>query len=226
MTASSECLGVQTSRRSFSNGQEICVVGEPGEQWFRVDAGAARQIAISRDGRRQIVDLLLKGDYFGFTVNAHYDFTVEAATHGTIISCFSRRAVEQRAFVDPEIAYDLIRITLTSLERIQATLMVIGQVTSTEKVASFLLNLSSRLSEEDCQRLVLPVTRYDIADNLALSVETVSRALTSLKQHSAIRMSESPSTIILNRRALERLLENRRSLSQGRRSAAPPRLSH
>jgi CRP/FNR family transcriptional regulator, nitrogen fixation regulation protein len=209
MMESSEFLGVQASRRSFSKGQEICVAGEPGEQWFRVDAGAARQIAIARDGRRQIVDLLLKGDYFGFTAHTHYDFTVEAAVHDTIVSCCPRPAVEKATVVDPAIARDLIRITLTSLERLQAMLMVIGQVTSTEKVASFLLNTSSRLSERDCERLVLPVTRYDIADNLALSVETVSRALSSLKRASAIRMSESPNTIILNRRALERLLENR-----------------
>jgi CRP/FNR family transcriptional regulator, nitrogen fixation regulation protein len=221
-----EFLGVQASRRSFSNGQEICGMGEPGEQWYRVDAGAARQISIARDGRRQIVDLLLVGDYFGFSVQTHYDFTVEAATGDTVISCFSRRSVEKLAESDPALACELLRITMASLARLQTTLMVLGRVTSTEKVASFLLNLSSRLSHEDCERLVLPVTRYDIADNLTLSVETVSRALTSLRQHCAIRMSESPSTIILNRRALERLLENRKSSSQSRRSAAPPRLSH
>lgn len=220
MMQPAEFLGDLASRRRFTNGQEICAEGEPGEQWFRVDAGAARQIALARDGRRQIVDLLLKGDYFGFTAHAHYGFTVEAAAHDTVISCYSRRAVEKLAIVDPEIAYDLIRITLTSLERLQATLMVIGQITSTEKVASFLLNLSSRLTHDDCERLVLPVTRYDIADNLALSVETVSRALTSLRQHSAIRMSDSPSIIILNRRALESLLENRKPSSPGRRSPA------
>src|SRR5689334_8773860 len=62
--------------RTVSAGQEICVKGEPAEQWYRVDAGAARQIAIAKDGRRQIVDLLLLGDYFGFTSQTHYGFTV------------------------------------------------------------------------------------------------------------------------------------------------------
>jgi CRP/FNR family transcriptional regulator, nitrogen fixation regulation protein len=220
MMQTSEFLARPANRRRFASGQEICAVGQPGEQWFRVDSGAARQISIARDGRRQIVDLLLQGDYFGFTIHTNYEFTVEAASHDTLISCYSRRAVEKLALDDPNIAYDMVRIALTSVERLQATLMVIGQVTSTEKVASFLLYLSSRLTHADSERLVLPVTRYDIADNLALSVETVSRALTSLRQYSAIRMSESPSTIILNRPALERLLEHRKMTSPGRRSPA------
>jgi CRP/FNR family nitrogen fixation transcriptional regulator len=226
MRQPSEFLGTLASRRSFSNGQEICVAGEPGEQWYRVDAGAARQISISRDGRRQIVDLLLVGDYFGLTAHAHYDFTVEAAAGDTLICCFPRHAAERLAEVDPVLACDLIRIALTSLARLQATLLVLGRVTSTEKVASFLLHLSSRLTRQDCERLVLPVTRYDIADNLALSVETVSRALTSLRQHNAIRMSGSPSIIVLNRLALEQLLDHRRSPSHDRRTALPPRWSH
>jgi CRP-like cAMP-binding protein len=38
-------------------------------------------------------------------------------------------------------------------------------------------------------RLWLPVTRYDIADYLALSVETVSRSLTGLKERGVIALS-------------------------------------
>jgi CRP/FNR family nitrogen fixation transcriptional regulator len=38
------------------------------ECWYRVISGAARRFALRADGRRQTVDLLLPGDFFGFGV--------------------------------------------------------------------------------------------------------------------------------------------------------------
>jgi CRP/FNR family nitrogen fixation transcriptional regulator len=50
---------------------------------------------------------------------------------------------------------------------------------------------------------VLPVSRYDIADYLAVSVETVSRSLTDLKQRGVIKLSGTRVLRIVNREALE-----------------------
>jgi CRP/FNR family nitrogen fixation transcriptional regulator len=50
---------------------------------------------------------------------------------------------------------------------------------------------------------VLPVSRYDIADYLAVSVETVCRALTDLRQRGVIRLAGKRTIKILNRSALE-----------------------
>ena len=40
--------------------------------------GSARRCVIRPDGRRQIVDLLIPGDFFGFSERNEYDSTVEA----------------------------------------------------------------------------------------------------------------------------------------------------
>ena len=49
----------------------------------------------------------------------------------------------------------------------------------------------------------LPVTRYDIAEYLAVSVETVSRAITDLQQRAIITLIGTRTVKILNRGALE-----------------------
>ena len=59
-------------------GQEICSQGRSADCWYCVMSGAARRCVIRLDGRRQIVDLLLPGDVFGFTAGDEYDYTVEA----------------------------------------------------------------------------------------------------------------------------------------------------
>jgi CRP/FNR family nitrogen fixation transcriptional regulator len=80
--------------------------------------------------------------------------------------------------------------------------MILGGVTAVEKVGSFLLSLYGRASERRGQ-VELPVTRYDIAEYLAVSVETVCRAITDLQQRGVITLAGKRTIKILNRGALE-----------------------
>jgi CRP/FNR family nitrogen fixation transcriptional regulator len=63
--------------------------------------------------------------------------------------------------------------------------------------------MAARLSRASSRRVALPVSRYDIADYLAVSVETVSRSLTDLKHRGVIRMSGTRTLEIMDRDALE-----------------------
>jgi DNA-binding transcriptional regulator YhcF (GntR family) len=49
----------------------------------------------------------------------------------------------------------------------------------------------------------LPFSRYDIADYLAVSVETVSRSLTDLKRRGLIKFTGTRVVRIVNRNALD-----------------------
>ena len=71
------------------------------------------------------------------------------------------------------------------------------------KVSSFLLKMAGRLSDQTLDHVDLPISRYDIADYLGLSVETVSRSLTSLKNRGLIALSGPRSVRIIDRDALE-----------------------
>jgi CRP/FNR family nitrogen fixation transcriptional regulator len=184
-------------------GQEICGQGRPAESWYFVIAGAARRCAIRADGRRQIIGLLLPGDFFGFTAFDEYDCTVEAIAEATVLAAYPRRRVELLADSDPKLARELRQLTFEAMSRLQAQLMTLGRITALEKVGSFILEMATRLSQGHPDTVALPVTRYDIADYLAVSVETVSRSLTDLKQRGVIRVSGTRTVKIMDRGALE-----------------------
>ena len=78
-----------------------------------------------------------------------------------------------------------------------------GRITAREKVGNFLVEISDRLPREQNDRVVLPVSRYDIADCLGISPETVSRSLTDLKNRGVIRLLSTRTVMIVDRSALD-----------------------
>jgi DNA-binding transcriptional MocR family regulator len=63
--------------------------------------------------------------------------------------------------------------------------------------------MAERLSDQILDRVDLPMSRYDIADYLALSVETVSRAMTDLQQRGAIALAGTRRVTIVDRHAFQ-----------------------
>jgi CRP/FNR family transcriptional regulator, nitrogen fixation regulation protein len=182
-------------------GQEIPNDPGPAGHWYYVISGAVRRCAVRSDGRRQIVDLMLPRDFF-FVSDNQNDATIEAIADETALASYPGPRVELLAEREAEFARELRDVAFQSLTRSQTQLLIVGRVTAQEKVGSFLLWLHERASDGGGQ-VVLPVSRYDIADYLAVSVETVCRALTDLRQRGVIALAGKRTIKILNRSALE-----------------------
>lgn len=184
-----------------NRGQKLPRSESSAGHWYCVISGAARRCALRTDGRRQILDLMLPRDFF-FVRGDGDEVTIEAIVDETALASYSGEGIEQLAERDPKFGRELRDVAFRALGRSQAQLMIVGGVTALEKVGSFLLSLDGRSSGEDGQ-VVLPVSRYDIADYLAVSVETVCRSFTNLQQRGAIRLAGKRTVKILNRAALE-----------------------
>jgi CRP/FNR family nitrogen fixation transcriptional regulator len=182
-------------------GQEIPNSPGPAGHWYCVIVGAVRRCTIRSDGRRQILDLMLPQDFF-FVSHSKRDGTIEAVVEETVLASYPGARIEQLAERDPLFARELREVALQSLTRSQGQLQILGGVTALEKVGSFLLSLDGRALETRGQ-VELPVTRYDIAEYLAVSVETVCRAITDLQHRGVITLAGKRTVKILNRGALE-----------------------
>ena len=104
---------------------------------------------------------------------------------------------------NPETARELRQVAFETITRLQAQLLTLGRITAIEKVGSFLLDMARRSAPGRRNSVALPVSRYDIADYLAVSVETVSRSLTDLKQRGVIKFSGTRTLKIVDPDALE-----------------------
>ena len=79
-------------------------------------------------------------------------------------------------------------LRLPAPHRLQRQILILGRASAVGKVSAFLLDMADRLSVDDRCRVDLPMSRYDIADYLVMSVETVSRSLTALRSHGTIAL--------------------------------------
>jgi CRP/FNR family nitrogen fixation transcriptional regulator len=186
----------------YQRDQEVYREESPVGCWYRLISGAARRYAVRPDGRRQIVDVLLPGDMFGFGTQGRHAFSADAIADGSVVARYPIARIEALAASEPSVAQEVRELILKSMERLHALLLVLGRTTAEEKVGGFLLLMQGRFGCGPADRLVLPLTRYDVADYLALSVETVSRCLTTLKQRGVISLSGPRQIGIIDRDAL------------------------
>jgi CRP-like cAMP-binding protein len=197
----------------YEAGESVYRCNDPIEYWYRVVRGAARKSALSGDGRRHIVDFMLPGDFFGLARPRH--FCVEALFPGTLIARYPRVSVERLADCDPLIARNIRELAFEAIARLQGRMVILSRSKALERVSSFLLEMVDRSRISPSHAVFLPMSRYDIADYLGLAVETVSRALTELRQRHTIAFRSVRQVRICDRAALEGLAEKR---------AEPPRI--
>ena len=196
---------------SYYRHQEIYGPTGAEEYWFCILSGAARKYLLLADGRRRIDDFLLPGDFFGFRARHTEFFAADAIVAGTEVARYPRRGVEAAADSDPRLARQIREVAFESISRSQARLLILGRVTAREKVHAFLDEMAHRSFDGPTNAVVLPMSRYDIADYLAVSVETVSRALTDLKRRGTIRAAGTRRIEILTHELTEDGLHRLRS---------------
>ena len=151
------------------------------------------------DGRRQLIDFLVAGDCFGL-LGARYTYSVEAITRSTLVRA-SRATLAAAVREQPGMAERLIEHAAADLARAHEQMLLLGRKNAQEKVASLLLELARRTDADEARPTFrLPITRQEMADHLGLTIETVSRIMTRLKEEGLIALP-TPSDVTLQRPA-------------------------
>jgi CRP/FNR family transcriptional regulator len=166
----------------FAPGAVMLMEGDVANHLFRITSGVVKVYRTLPDGRCQITGFLFAGDFIGLAPQDHYVSGV-VAVGAVTASRFPRKKVEQLVEVSPLVARLLLSRTCGELIAAQDQMLLLGRKTAAEKVASFLLMIERRLSGAV---LTLPMTRTDIADYLGLTIETVSRTLSQLREDQVI----------------------------------------
>jgi CRP/FNR family nitrogen fixation transcriptional regulator len=177
--------------------QQVFGQGEAVTAFYHILTGAVRSSKLMADGRRHIDAFHLPGELFGFERGTQHRSMAEALGTAQII-------VYERARLEDTTHTTFARMALaTAMERAQDHAVLLGRCTAVEKLAAFLVDLGDRLRTEIIE---LPMDRYDIADYLGLTMETVSRTLWQLDRKSLISIAQTRKIWIRDRVKLARLV--------------------
>jgi CRP-like cAMP-binding protein len=202
-----EALRAAAQRMTVARGREIYAEGSPATHFYAVARGAVRICKLMADGRRQITEFAVAGDMFGLDGAAQHLLGAEAITDVTLLR-YARRSVEALAERESAVARTMQAVALRQLAAAQMQMVLLGRKTARERVASFLLDFANRttIARQDFV-LDLPMSRYDVADHLGLTVETVSRVLTGMRRNGLIAMEDAQHIRIRDRARLAETAE-------------------
>lgn len=200
-------LAKASRKTAAESGAALLGEAERIDRYANILSGVVKLTKTLSDGRQQIVGLQFAPDFLGRPFRSESTLNAEAATDVTLCS-FPKDAIERMMRESPELERRLYRQALNELDDARDWMVTLGRKTASEKIASLLLMIAhhaepSMVAGRNSARFDLPLTRADIADFLGLTIETVSRQLTRLRNEKIISIENNRLIIVLDLRRLK-----------------------
>lgn len=211
---------------------QLCAMGEhialkrgevmPGElgqdRLIYLAKGSAKLIASSGKDQNQVLAFYFAGDVA--TVLQHHgeDIRLIALTELELVS-FPSGAFLDLAQGAPEVLRSVLARSLQALHRSREKMMQLGNRSARHRVADFLVSIAERTngcSSGLCQ-LDLPMSRRDIADSLCLTIETVSRQFTELRELGLLETQGRSGVILFDLQKLAAEAGHTKQITKNRR---------
>jgi len=189
------------SRRNLKPQEILFHQGEESE-WLYVVRGGQLKLSINEsDGREQIMRIAVAGQLIGYDTidDLHHPYSATALTPARLCGIRHRdmlRVLDQNL----EVSKRMVQLLNEELSQAQALIHILGQKSSAEKIALFLLSLVPQ-QNHDGDDVEMPLSRREMADMLGLTEETVSRLMAELKRAGIIEAPRGHIRI-LNRKGL------------------------
>jgi CRP/FNR family transcriptional regulator len=183
-------FALHTRHSHHGPGDTLAAEADASGGYAMIVEGVIKLTRLMEDGRQQMVGLQFPSDLLGRLYSSVNPTTAEAVSE--IELCRMPRPVLEDTLARSADAKDfLLRRSLQELDDAREWMVTLGRKTAAERVASILLlfALRNRNSEDDADRAVtfdLPLIRADMADFLGLTIETVSRQISKMREDGVI----------------------------------------
>jgi CRP/FNR family transcriptional regulator len=166
---------------------------------YAVRSGCVKTMTESANGDEQIVGFHLPGELLGLDGFAEGSHTCNAVALETSSVCeLPLNQLDALCQKLPGLQKQIRRIMGKEVSNDHKLLLLLGKMTAEERLASFLLSLSSRMEERHWKESEFNLTmpRQDIANYLGMAVETVSRLFASFQSEKTIEVDRRHITIL------------------------------
>ncbi len=164
--------------RPLQKGDYLYNSGDDFHSIYAVRSGSIKTFSESEQGDEQITGLYLPGELMGLDAIHEGRHPCSAIALETTSLCeIPFETLEDLSSEIPELHHQLFRVMSKEIASDQSLLMLMAQKSAEERLAAFLVNLSSRLKQRNFSEseFNLSMSRKDIGNYLGLTIETISR---------------------------------------------------
>lgn len=164
--------------RPLHKGEHLFNTGDNFHSIYAVRSGSIKTFTESEQGDEQITGLYLPGELIGLDAIHDEKHPCSAIALETTSLCeMPFDTLEDLSTQIPELHHQLFRVMSKEIASDQSLLMLMAQKSADERLAAFLVNLSSRLKARNFSETEfnLSMSRKDIGNYLGLTIETISR---------------------------------------------------
>ncbi|MDH3671203.1 MAG: fumarate/nitrate reduction transcriptional regulator Fnr [Gammaproteobacteria bacterium] len=177
--------------RPLHRGEYLFCQGDRLKSLYAVRSGSFKTYSLGEDGNEKILGFHLPGELLGLAGLGHGEYRAAASALETASVCavpFDR--LQDLADHLPSLNHQLHKIMSQRISRDQEVLLLLGDKSAQERLATFLLNISSRFAERgfSAREFNLSMSRQDIANYLGLTLETISRTFSHLQKDGALEV--------------------------------------
>lgn len=160
---------------------------EESDMLVYVGSGAIKLVAHASEEREQVVAFYFSNDVLTVPALGAHSYSLRGL-NDTSLLLFSYPQFLARSRGDAHILNGLLDRHSVSLHRSREKTIALGRKTATERLACFLVSMAERIgkTENGSVWIELPMSRKDIADSLGLTIETVSRQFSRMRDEGMI----------------------------------------
>jgi len=176
-------------------GQTLIEEGQVDAPLYTLQAGWAFRFKTLSDGRRQILNFLLAGDFIGVQQKMS-----DAAAHGVetltdaVFCVFQRDSLWEIHRRSPTMGFNLTWLTAHEESLVDDTLLSVGRRSAEERIATLLILLFKRAAalqaDAGAGGVLFPLTQQHVADALGLSLVHTNKTLRKLERRGLHRITE------------------------------------
>jgi CRP/FNR family transcriptional regulator len=181
-------------------GTTLFLQGTNSAHLYTMLAGWAFRYKTLADGRRQILNFVLPGDFVGLqgSIMNEMQHSVETLTD-SVLCIFPRDKLWNLYTGFPSLAFDVTWIAAREEQMIDEHLLSVGRRSALERMAYVLLHLFERLEALGLakgSKAQLPLTQQHLADTLGMSLVHANKTLRRLVNAKVVRWQDKTFEIV------------------------------
>lgn len=190
------------NHKEFKKGELIYMAGEKGESLYVINSGKVKITRISISGKEQVIRILEAGEFMGelsiFKSSPLMDNA--QALRDTTLCIIDEKDFKSLLKKYPLISFKIMEELSERLERAESLIENINLSSVEKRLADILLELS-----DGDGRVNLNLSKKDLASQIGMSSETLSRKLSAFQELGIIELKGQRNIDILNFSALEEI---------------------